>query len=598
MFREFSAFLAVSLSLAALGCSNRGGTDPTPPPFQGDFPSAMALNARMGKGVNLGNALDAPTEGAWGVTLKAEYFRWIADSGFTMVRIPARFSGHAGAESPYTIDSAFMDRVAWAVDQALDAKLMVVLDMHHYDTIMEKPQDERRRFLAMWKQICKRFRNHPPELLFELLNEPRDKLDAAAWNDLLDEAIDTIRASQPGRTLVVGTSPWGGYSGLGVLRLPADSNLIVTVHYYEPHSFTHQGADFIEGANEWMGTLWRATPAQRAVLDQHLDFVHSWATENHRPIFMGEFGTYKRVDSLSRALYTAYLTRRMDSAGFSSAIWNFSSDFGLVNDTTDAWKGYLMDAYLRPGQNAMLDSILAATIPIDPNVYVTWEDFEDSLPHMPASARLWRERKGISLETGGALWYAFNSDSSSIQSGEGTRIHPYQEIDSGAARNFQLLIGPWGSQGRGLHAKMHLLGGNYPFGGFGAGILGGWDSTYVDLSKLTAIQFRTRGKGEWILQVVSDSVQSDTVENWGHMSWAFRPKAEWETVLIPAAALAPKLSSKQATKDKLTWEDVRRKIIAIDFMNGQSYKMKVDTTLELWIDDIRLIGVTEADLGM
>jgi hypothetical protein len=120
----------------------------------------------------------------------------------------------------------------------------------------------------------------------------------------------------------------------------------------------------------------------------------------------------------------------------------------------------------------------------------------------------------------------------------------------------------------------------------------------VDLTKLTAIQFRTRGKGEWILQVVSDSVQSDTVENWGHMSWAFRPKPEWETVLIPAAALAPKRSSKQATKDKLTWEDVRSKIIAIDFMNGQSYNMKVDTTLELWIDDIRLIGVTEADLGM
>jgi hypothetical protein len=597
MFRVFSAFLAVSLSLTALGC-NRGGTDPEPPPFQGNFPSAKVMNARLGKGVNLGNALDAPTEGAWGVTLKADYFRWIADSGFTMVRIPARFSGHAGAESPYAIDSAFMERVAWAVDQALAVDLMVVLDMHHYDAMMENPQDERRRFLAMWKQVCKRFHGYGPELLFELLNEPRNNLDAAAWNDLLDEAIDTIRASQPGRTLVVGTSPWGGYSGLGVLKLPADSNLIVTVHYYEPHSFTHQGADFVEGAKDWLGTPWRATPAQRAVLDQHLDFVRSWAAENDRPIFMGEFGTYFRVDSLSRALYTAYLARQMDSAGFSSAIWNFSSDFGLVNDTTGAWKGYLVNAYLRPGQNPMLDSILASTVPIDPTVYVTWEDFEDSLVHMPASARLWRERKGLSLETGGANWYAFNSDSSAIQSGDGTRIRPYQEIDSGAARNFQLLVGPWGSQGQGLHAKMRLLGGNYPFGGFGAGILGGWDSTFVDLTKLTAIQFRVRGKGEWILQVVSDSVQSDTVENWGHLSWAFRPKPEWETVLIPAASLAPKPYSKQATKDKLTWEDVRRKIIAIDFVNGQSYQMKADTTLELWIDDVRLIGVTEADLGM
>src|SRR5688500_6293786 len=115
------ALLAVSLALAALGCTrNDSGTDPEPPPFQGDFPSAKALNARLGKGLNLGNALDAPQEGDWGVTLKEDYFRWIADSGFTMVRIPVRFSGLAKAERPSTLDSAILEEAALSVVEAFD----------------------------------------------------------------------------------------------------------------------------------------------------------------------------------------------------------------------------------------------------------------------------------------------------------------------------------------------------------------------------------------------------------------------------------------------------------------------------------------------
>ena len=595
------ALLPVSLALGLLACdrtvSSCGCVKPDPDKFQADFPSAKSLNARLGKGINLGNALDAPSEGAWGVTLKADYFKWIADSGFASVRIPVRFSGHALAESPYTLDSVFLDRVAWAVDQALQAKLNVVLDMHHYDSLMAHPAEERPRFLSLWKQICARFREYPAELVFELLNEPRDKLDAAAWNDLLAEAIDSIRVLQPRRTLVVGTSPWGGLNGLGALKLPSDSNLIVTVHYYEPHVFTHQGAAFEEGAEQWVGTPWRATAAQRAALDQDLESIRQWSAERNRPIFLGEFGTYYRVDSVSRAFYAEYLTRGLDSAGFSWAAWNFSSDFGLVNDTTGVWKGYLVDALLHHGRNAKFDSVLAAVKPIDVSTYVVMDDFEDSLPRLPASARKWRESQGLPLTRGGANWYVFSNDSSDIRSGDGTRILPYQEVDAGAAPNFQLLSGPWGIQGQGLHAKVHLLGGTYPFAGFGAGILGGWDSTFTDMTKVSAIQFKAKGRGQWMLEVVSDSIQADTVENWGHMTYTFRPGADWGNYLIPAEALAPKAYSRQA-KQNLAWEDVRKKIIAINFTSGQGYGPKVDTTLELWVDDIRLIGVTDGDLGM
>src|SRR5438477_12307598 len=76
-------------------------------------------NKKLGRGVNLGNALEAPKEGEWGVTLKAEYFKAIADAGFNTVRLPVKWSAHAGGEPPYAIDPKFFERIDWCVDQAL-----------------------------------------------------------------------------------------------------------------------------------------------------------------------------------------------------------------------------------------------------------------------------------------------------------------------------------------------------------------------------------------------------------------------------------------------------------------------------------------------
>src|SRR5262249_17539398 len=76
---------------------------------------AQAANKKLGRGINLGNALEAPKEGDWGVTLKAEYFRAIKAAGFDTVRLPVNWAAHAGAEAPYTIDPAFAARVDWAV---------------------------------------------------------------------------------------------------------------------------------------------------------------------------------------------------------------------------------------------------------------------------------------------------------------------------------------------------------------------------------------------------------------------------------------------------------------------------------------------------
>ncbi|MEO6097232.1 MAG: glycoside hydrolase family 5 protein [Fibrobacteria bacterium] len=579
------------------------GTDPDPKPNPGpdsvfaqrDFPSAKDLNGRLGKGINLGNALDAPKEGEWGVVLKPEYFRRVADSGFTTVRLPVRWSAHALAISPYTIDSVFMDRVIWAVNQALDNKLHVVMDIHHYDEIYANPASERKKFLALWKQIAERFAGYPADLLFEILNEPRAKLDAETWNVFLAEAIETIRVSNPKRTLVVGTSPWGGLSGLSGLKLPSDTNLIITVHYYDPHPFTHQGVTFEAGADAWLGTSWRATPIERLTMDNDIELIRKWAVENNRAIFMGEFGSNLKADSISRELWTHYIVRRFDSCGFSWALWNYASDFGIVQDTTEKWYGYLANALLHPERNPLLDSILKAIPPIDTSQYVVWEDFEDEYPSLPGLARRWAEKKNQPLDSARANWVGFYSDSSAILNPMGSKVRHLLDTTQTLAP-FTSLIGNWEGAGRQLHLKARLEGSPYPGLGCVAGILGGWDSTFVDLTHMTAVQFRAKGRGEWFIEILTDSIWGDTVESWGHMSVPFILESDWKTYLFPVAYFKPKPYSRQAAR-KMTWEDVREKAIGLDFENGQSYGISPKDSLELWLDDVRLIGIKDEDLG-
>ena len=51
-----------------------------------------------------------------GVHSRRKYFQAAKDAGFNSVRIPVRWSAHALAEPPYTIDPNFLKRVDWAVN--------------------------------------------------------------------------------------------------------------------------------------------------------------------------------------------------------------------------------------------------------------------------------------------------------------------------------------------------------------------------------------------------------------------------------------------------------------------------------------------------
>jgi endoglucanase len=333
--------LALALTLVS-ACS----TAPTPAPTPEPPVDAFTINQRLAHSVNLGNALEAPTEGEWGVTLKEEFFQVISQKGFTAVRLPVRWSAHALKEAPYTIDPEFFKRVDWAVAQAFANNLAIVVNMHHYEEMALDPAGNQARFLAIWQQIAEHYQAYPNALMFEPMNEPNGLLNAKHWNDLVAAVLPVIRATNPTRNLVIGPAEWNGMRALQDLKLPADDqHIIVTFHYYNPFQFTHQGAEWAAGSESWLGTKWGSN-AEKQSVEFDFNVVAQWAKDNNRPIFLGEFGAYSKADMDSRARWTAAVAREAEAHNFSWGYWEFCAGFGVYDPATGQWREPLVQALL------------------------------------------------------------------------------------------------------------------------------------------------------------------------------------------------------------------------------------------------------------
>ncbi|HSL46326.1 MAG TPA: glycoside hydrolase family 5 protein [Anaerolineales bacterium] len=213
---------------------------PTPEPTQTPIDPVT-----LQRGINLGNMLEAPNEGDWGLRVQENYFDLIKEVGFDFVRLPVRWNAHAEEIASYTIDSGFFARVDQVVGWALERDLAIILDFHHYEEIMTDPWSHRERYLSIWEQVARHYREYLPSLLFELLNEPNDQLNASLWNQYLMGSLAIVRETNPTRDVVIGPVSWNAYDRLFTLDVPEDEHLIVTFHYYLPFPFTHQGAEWV-----------------------------------------------------------------------------------------------------------------------------------------------------------------------------------------------------------------------------------------------------------------------------------------------------------------------------------------------------------------
>jgi len=337
--RWFAGIVLSTVIIIANACSAAQGGSAA------SAPDAFEQNKRLGRGVNIIGWDPLWQDRARG-RFQDEHFKLIREAGFNHVRINLHPLRDGKPDANGKLREEFFKTLDWAVDQSLANRLMVVLDYHDDLAISPDPLGKKKDFMASWAAIAEHCKSRPPEVLFEILNEPAPKFTSELWDQFCREALQIIRRSNPNRTVIVGPAMWNGIGGLDRLVLPDDDqNLIVTVHYYTPMEFTHQGAPWTSH-RQTTGVAWNATPQETVAITRDFDKAQAWATQHHRPLYLGEFGAYDKADMPSRVRYISCVAREAEKRQWSWAHWQFDGDFIVYDIRNKRWVEPIRDALI------------------------------------------------------------------------------------------------------------------------------------------------------------------------------------------------------------------------------------------------------------
>jgi endoglucanase len=306
---------------------------------------AFQQKARLGPGVNL-----LGWDVIWQDRARSHYkdldFKLIREAGFKHVRINLHPLRDGKPDANGRLRDEFFRIMDWAVAQALANQLLVILDFHDDLAISPDPIGKRKEFLDCWTAIAEHTKNRPDTVLFEILNEPAGKFTHALWNEYWPVALGIIRKSNPERTVIVGPANWNGVGELPNLKLPPDDqNIIATVHYYNPFPFTHQGTPWT-GQKDKIGVAWTGNESETKAVQNDLAKVVTWSKQNHRPLYIGEFGTYEKADMASRVAWTAHVARQFEENGWSWGYWQFADNFAVFDLPNQKWVAPIRDALI------------------------------------------------------------------------------------------------------------------------------------------------------------------------------------------------------------------------------------------------------------
>jgi endoglucanase len=329
------------------------------------------------KGVNFGNFLEAPKGQDWGARSEPSEMKIVKKQGFDHVRLPIAWQHYTGAAPDFKIDPELFGTVDALVDAAVAQKLAIILNVHHFDDFTSHPQEQTPKLVAIWKQVSEHYKGRPNSVAFELINEPKDAATTETLNPIYAELIDTIRKTNPKRPIFVGPGLWNRVSELAALRLPdRDENLIVTIHCYDPHLFTHQGAPWAGGDLALLkGVMFPGPPMRTfgvanaklspetvqfitaynnepeatnpcgpATLKAVVDAAKEWSDYYGRPVHLGEFGVYEAADDNSRGNYCREFRKLLEEAGIGWCLWDWKAGFKYWNPETQSAKPNMHEA--------------------------------------------------------------------------------------------------------------------------------------------------------------------------------------------------------------------------------------------------------------
>lgn len=322
--------------------------------------------------------------------------RRLKEAGFDTVRLPvdpAPFIVFEGErrETVYR-------RLSEAVERIRAAGMNVIVDLHpnsrhpvwgQHAMVKGVGKPAFDKFADLVEDMARRFGPKHHQVALELINEPRLKCkgeEQQQWETLAKILIDRARKGSLDLTLVVTGACVSSFEGLLALdpRKFADKKIIYTFHFYDPFSFTHQGAQFIPWPDKYLDevpwpasqrpmekplekTLRRVAEARIDTLDREKasigaqanlkkfyaskadrDFIRdrfvrvsAWAKEkgvDPSRILIGEFGVLKKRPGLAGALcgdrdrWLQDVRMTAEEFGFIWAYFNYDGPFALIVD--------------------------------------------------------------------------------------------------------------------------------------------------------------------------------------------------------------------------------------------------------------------------
>jgi endoglucanase len=304
--------------------------------------SAAHQTAQMKRGVNI--LSDDPLwQDASQGRFKPHHFKIIRDGGFDTVRI--NLYGFRHMDEKMELAPTWFATLDRLIGEAVKQNLNVILDEHDYETCHEDEVRCMQLVLAFWSQVADHYQRAPNNVIFEILNQPNGAMDGR-WNELHARALAHIRKSNPTRNVIIGPAFWNNISWLPKLELPAkDRHIIVSVHYYEPQTFTLQGASWTPEWEKLSGITW-GTAADFEKIDRDFDSAQAWAKKHDRPILLGEFGAYDKAPQDSRTRYTAAVARAAEKRGWAWTYWQFDGNFFVYDIDADKWNEPIRNALI------------------------------------------------------------------------------------------------------------------------------------------------------------------------------------------------------------------------------------------------------------
>lgn len=291
----------------------------------------------------------------------AEDIALIKSMGFDHVRLvinPQPMFVHNQADRIPAEYLSYLDR---GVKMILDQGLAVVIDMHpesNFKQELSTQADFVEQFADFWRALARHYSTlNPDYVFFEILNEPEER-DRYRWYGVEAKLAQAIREGAPQNTIIATGAHWSANDELVFLDPLHDPNVIYNFHFYEPHTFTHQGATW--GVNYWHflhGLAYPSNPenAERVAplvpdainrlqvlrygfdhwnserIDMEIGQASAWAKRWNVPLVCNEFGAFRPyMDPKYRAAWLKDVRTALEHHVIGWTMWEYDGSFGVV----------------------------------------------------------------------------------------------------------------------------------------------------------------------------------------------------------------------------------------------------------------------------